>query len=99
MAVRKIEKSKQKWLGMERPRLERACLEAVVEVCTMPSPLSQLNKSSRPSSPSDKFKWLLRGVLFIVRAGGDIIKTEFMHTKRTNCLTKMKIGIYLEEVK
>ena len=30
----------------------------------------------------------LRGVLFIVRAGGDIIKAEFMHTKRTNCLTK-----------
>ena len=42
---------------------------------------------------------LLRGVLFIVRAGGDIIKAEFMHTKRTNCLTKMKIGIHLEELK
>ena len=41
----------------------------------------------------------LRGVLFIVRAGGDIIKAEFMHTKRTNCLTKMKIGIHLEELK
>ena len=26
---------------------------------------------------------VLRGVLFIVRAGGDIIKAEFMHTKRT----------------
>ena len=42
---------------------------------------------------------LLRGVLFIVRAGGDIIKAEFMHTKRTNCLTEMKIGIHLEELK
>ena len=42
---------------------------------------------------------LLRGVLFIVRAGGNIIKEEFMHTKRTNCLTKMKIGIHLEELK
>ena len=42
---------------------------------------------------------MLRGVLFIVRAGGDIIKVEFMHTKRTNCLTKMKIGIHLEELK
>ena len=41
----------------------------------------------------------LRGVLFIVRAGGDIIKAEFMHTKRTNCLTKMKIGIHLEDLK
>ena len=42
---------------------------------------------------------VLRGVLFIVRAGGDIIKAEFMHTKRTNCLTKMKIGIHPEELK
>ena len=42
---------------------------------------------------------LLRGVLFIVRAGADIIKAKFMHTKRTNCLTKMKIGIHLEELK
>ena len=33
------------------------------------------------------------------RAGGDIIKVEFMHTKRTNCLTKMKIGIHLEKLK
>ena len=41
----------------------------------------------------------LRGVLFIVRAGGDIIKAEFMHAKRTNCLTKMKIGIDLEKLK
>ena len=41
----------------------------------------------------------LRGVLFIVRAGGDIITAEFMHTKRTNCLTEMKIGIHLEELK
>ena len=41
----------------------------------------------------------LRGVLFIVRAGGDMIKAEFMHTKRTNCLTKMKIGVHLEELK
>ena len=41
----------------------------------------------------------LRGVLFIVRAGSDIIKTDFMHTKRTNFLTKMKIGIHLEELK
>ena len=39
----------------------------------------------------------LRRVLFIVRTGGDIIKAEFMHTKRTNCLTEMKIGIHLEE--
>ena len=41
----------------------------------------------------------LRGVLFIVRAGSDIIKTDFMHTKRTNFPTKMKIGIHLEELK
>ena len=45
------------------------------------------------------FHWSLRGVLFIVRAGGDIIKAEFIHTKRTNCLTKMKIGIHFEELK
>ena len=43
-------------------------------------------------------KGQLRGVLFIVRAGGDIIKAEFMHTKRTNCLTKMKIGIHLNPI-
>ena len=41
----------------------------------------------------------LRGVLFIIRAGGDIIKAEFMHTKRTNCLTEIKIGIHLEQLK
>ena len=41
----------------------------------------------------------LRGVLFIVRAGSDIIKADFMHTKGTNFPTKMKIGIHLEELK
>ena len=41
----------------------------------------------------------LRGVLFIVRAGSDIIKTDFMHTKRTNFPTKMKNGVHLEELK
>ena len=41
----------------------------------------------------------LRGVLFIVRAGSDIIKADFMHTKRTNFPTKMEIGIHLEELK
>ena len=41
----------------------------------------------------------LKGVLFIVRAGSDIIKTDFMHTKRTNFPTKMKIGVHLEELK
>ena len=40
-----------------------------------------------------------RGVSFIVRAGNDIIKADFMHTKRTNFLTKMKIGMHLEELK
>ena len=43
--------------------------------------------------------WDLRGVLFIVRAGNDIIKAEFMHTKRTTLSTEMKIGINLEELK
>ena len=42
---------------------------------------------------------ILRGVLFSVRAGNDIIKADFMHTKRTNCLTKMRIGIHFEELK
>ena len=42
---------------------------------------------------------VLRGVLFIVRAGSDIIKTDFMHTKRTNFPTEMKTGIHLEELK
>ena len=41
----------------------------------------------------------LRGVLFIVRAGNDIVKEDFMHTKRTTFPTKIKIGIYLEELK
>ena len=41
----------------------------------------------------------LRGVLFIVRAGNDIVKADFMHTRRTTFPTKMKIGIYREELK
>ena len=41
----------------------------------------------------------LIGVLFTVRAGNDIIKADFMHTKKTTFSTKMKIGIYLEELK
>ena len=39
----------------------------------------------------------LRGVLFIVRAGNDKIKADFMHTKRTTYPIKMKTGIHLEE--
>ena len=42
---------------------------------------------------------ILRGVLFIVRAGNDIIKEDLMHTKRTTFPTKMKTGIQLEELK
>ena len=38
----------------------------------------------------------IKGVLFIVRAGNDIIKADFVHTKRTTPSTKMKIGIHLE---
>ena len=41
----------------------------------------------------------LRDVLFIVRAGSDIIKADFMHIKRTTFSTKMKTGILLEELK
>ena len=42
----------------------------------------------------------LRGILFIVRAGNDmLIKADFMDTKRNNFLTKKKIGIHLEELK
>ena len=41
----------------------------------------------------------LRAVLFIVRVGNDIVKADFMHTKRTTFPTKMKIGIHLEELK
>ena len=41
----------------------------------------------------------LRDVLFIVRAGSDIIKADFMHIKRTTFPTKMKTGILLEELK
>ena len=39
----------------------------------------------------------LRGVLYIVQAGNDIIKEDFVHTKRTIFPTEMKIGIYFEE--
>ena len=42
---------------------------------------------------------MLRGVLFIVQAGNDIIKADFLHTKRTTLPTEMKIGIHLEELK
>ena len=48
------------------------------------------------------FKWCfeeLRGVLFIVRAGNDIIKADFTHTKRTTFPTKMKTGMHIEEPK
>ena len=38
-------------------------------------------------------------ILFIVGAGNDIIKADFMHTKRTSFLTGMKIGIRVEELK
>ena len=41
----------------------------------------------------------LGDVLFIVRAGSDIIKADFMHIKRTTFPTKMKTGILLEELK
>ena len=41
----------------------------------------------------------LRGVLFIGRAGNDIIKADFIRTKRTSCPTKIKIDIELEELK
>ena len=42
---------------------------------------------------------MLRCVLFIVQAGNDIIKADFVHIKRTTLPTKMKIGIHLEEPK
>ena len=41
----------------------------------------------------------LRGVLFIVRAGNDIVKADFMHTKRTTFPTEMKVGMHLEKLK
>ena len=40
---------------------------------------------------------LLRGVLFIVRAGNDIIKSDFIHTKRISFPTKIKIAILSEK--
>ena len=42
---------------------------------------------------------LFRGVLIIVRARNNIIKADFMHTKRTAFPSKMKIGIHLGELK
>ena len=51
------------------------------------------------TTETDWFPCNLRGVLFIVRAGSDIIKTDFMHTKTANFPTKMKIGTHLEELK
>ena len=41
----------------------------------------------------------LRGVLFIVRAGNDIIKSHFIHAKRTSFPAKIIIGIHVEELK
>ena len=41
----------------------------------------------------------LRGVLFIVRAANNINKADFMHIRRTTFPNKMKIGVYLEELK
>ena len=40
----------------------------------------------------------LRGILFIVRAGNDIVKADLMHTKRTTFPTETRIGIHLEEL-
>ena len=54
------------------------------------------NNGAACRNTSQVFK--LRGVLFIVRAGSDIIKVDFMHTKRTTFPTKMKIGIHLEKL-
>ena len=35
----------------------------------------------------------------LVRAGNNVIKAAFMHTKRTTFPTKMKIGIHVKELK
>ena len=42
---------------------------------------------------------MLGGVLFIVRAESDIIKVDFVDTKRITFPTEMKIGIRLETLK
>ena len=42
---------------------------------------------------------VLRGMLFIVRAGNDIIKADFVPSKGTTFPAKMKNGIHLEELK
>ena len=42
---------------------------------------------------------VLRGILLIVWAGNDIIKADFMPSKRTTFPTEMKIGMHIEELK
>ena len=46
--------------------------------------------------PPMYFQAKLRSVLFIVRAGTNIIRADFMHTERSTFHTKMKIGIHLQ---
>ena len=48
---------------------------------------------------SNSNRKFLRDVLFIVRAGSDIIKADFMYIKRITFPTKMKTGMLLEELK
>ena len=42
---------------------------------------------------------VLRGMLFIVWAGNDIINADFVPSKITIFPTKIKSGIHLEELK
>ena len=50
-------------------------------------------------SKIDDSPFKVKRCFIIVRAGNDIIKADFVHTKRTSLPTKMKIGIRLEELK
>ena len=62
-------------------------------------PMASSVKASAKEVADNTPSKYLRDALFIVRAGGDIIKADFMHIKRTTFPTKMKTGILLEELK
>ena len=59
--------------------------------------LLQLRASSLKRSP--KISKYLREVLFVVRAGSDIIKPDSTQNKRSTFSTKAKIGIKVESFK
>ena len=63
------------------------------ETLILESLISQLDSHWEAWNQNKRYFW---GVLFIVRAGNDIIKADFMHTKKTTFLLKWKLAYILK---